>query len=188
MKLVINTDGGGQSSADVGGAAAAGYVCQTSEGIYLGSRSVCLLGTNNDAEYLGVLLAVNDIRDGVMAPLKDIDSVKFIGDSQLIVYHITGTWKCKNDKLRVHRDEIRKVVKSLPFPVDFTWERREYNTNADRLCAAAMEHGPKTNFHLPIPPDPRKKKGISHDHKTIRNRVKDFVVAVGDFEPSDPWV
>lgn len=158
MNLVINTDGGGQSGDDVGGAAAAAYVVQTDEGTYLGSRSMQLLGTNNDAEYNGVMLALNDLKAGEIAPLEEIDRVKFIADSQLIVYHITGRWKCKHERLREHRDVIRSTVKQLPFPVEFTWQRREYNTNADCLCTHAMIHGPKQVFTDPIPARPVKTK------------------------------
>lgn len=155
MKLVIHTDGGGQSGENVGGEAGAAYTCQVEDGTYIGSRSMKLLGTNNDAEYMGVLLALKDLQMGVMAPLEEIEAVRFVGDSQVIVYQLTGAYKCKHVHLRRHRDDALKIVAELPFPVRFTWERREHNKNADCLVAAAMVHGPKTSFHLPIPPDPR---------------------------------
>jgi ribonuclease HI len=182
MHLTINTDGGGQASSDVGGDAAAAYVVQTIEGTYLGSSSCQLVGTNNDAEYLGVLMAVRDLRDQLIAPHEDIESVTFIADSQLIVYHLTGDWKCKSSKLRVTRDEIRAIVKALPFPVSFTWMRREHNKNADTLCADAMVNGPKLDFTAPIPRDPRVKK----DGTRARiSRIKDFAFAIEPFETSE---
>jgi ribonuclease HI len=186
MRLIINTDGGGQASTDVGGDAAAAYVVQTEEGYYLGSKSMRLLGTNNDAEYSGVLLAMQDLFLGEIADWKDIESVTFIADSQLVVYHLTGDWKCKSPTLRVHRDRIRAIGKSLPFPVAFTWNRREFNKNADTLCAAAMEHGPKTIFTDPIPPDPRK-EGPSGTTLTKRRSVKD-AFAIEPVEPSEYWI
>lgn len=156
MKLVINTDGGGQAGDNVGGDAAAAYVVQTADGVYLGSRSIRLLGTNNDAEYNGVLLALNDLRSGEIVPIEDIESVTFIADSQLIVYHITGRWKCKHERLKMHRDKIRAIVKEFAFPIEFTWKRREFNMNADCLCTHAMAYGPKLIFTDPIPKRPAK--------------------------------
>jgi hypothetical protein len=63
MILNIFTDGGGGMSSTYCDCAAA-YVVETSENMYLGSRSVCLVGTNNDAEYMGVLSALRDMKAG----------------------------------------------------------------------------------------------------------------------------
>jgi ribonuclease HI len=165
VRLIINTDGGGQSGADVGGKAAAAYVVATEEGLYLGSRSKTLTGTNNDAEFTGVLMALQDLATNEILPLDEIEHVKFISDSQLTVFTIRGDWRCKADNLRVHRDQIHSLLKGFGFQVEFTWQRREHNTNADRLCAAAMEYGGKTDFFAPMPSDPRKSGRSKKDGK-----------------------
>lgn len=161
MILNIFTDGGGGLSSTYGDCAAA-YVVETSENMYLGSRSVCLVGTNNDAEYMGVLSALRDMKAGEFAPLDEIEKVYFMSDSMLIVNQISGEWRCKDLKLRVHLEEIQKIRNSLPFPISFGWHKRIFNTDPDRLCAAATAGSPKTVFTDPIPHDPRKKKVKSH--------------------------
>ena len=161
MILNIFTDGGGGMSSTYCDCAAA-YVVEASENMYLGSRSVCLVGTNNDAEYMGVLSALRDMKAGEFAPLDEIEKVYFMSDSMLIVNQISGEWRCKDLKLRVHLEEIQKIRNSLPFPISFGWHKRIFNTDADRLCAAATAGSPKTVFTDPIPPDPRKKKVKSH--------------------------
>jgi ribonuclease HI len=161
MILNVFTDGGGGLSSTYGDCAAA-YVVETSESLYLGSRSVCLVGTNNDAEYMGVLSALRDMKAGEWAPLPEIEKVYFMSDSMLIVNQINGEWRCKDQGLRVHLEEIRAILATLPFPISFGWHKRIFNTDADLLCAAATAGSPKTVFTDPIPRDPRKKKGKSH--------------------------
>jgi ribonuclease HI len=161
MILNIFTDGGGGLSSTYGDCAAA-YVVETSDNIYLGSRSVCMVGTNNDAEYMGVLTALRDMKAGEFASLAEIEKVYFMSDSMLIVNQINGEWRCKDQGLRVHLGEIKEILASLPFPVSFGWHKRIFNTDADLLCAAATAGAPKTVFTDPIPHDPRKKKVKSH--------------------------
>jgi ribonuclease HI len=197
MKLTIFTDGGGQPGDNVGGDAATAYVVEV-EGEYIGSRSMQLVGTNNDAEYAGVLLAMQDLVAEKIVPLTEIEEITFISDSQLIVYTLNGTWRCKAQNLKVRRDEIRELLKPLTFPVRFTWKRREHNKAADRLVAVTMDQGAKTDFETPIPPDPRKKakrakKGINHGPEEIRSDVhvsrdaKRPDVSVGDCGSDEPW-
>jgi len=87
MILNVFTDGGGGLSSTYGDCAAA-YVVETSESLYLGSRSVCLVGTNNDAEYMGVLSALRDMKAGEWVSLPEIEKVYFMSDSMLIVNQI----------------------------------------------------------------------------------------------------
>lgn len=186
IDLVIHTDGGGQSSHDVGGKAAAAYVAHTKGGTYLGSRSELLEGTNNDAEYWAVLLAVRDLDSGDVMDQRLIRSVKFIGDSQLIIYQLTGRYRCKLPHLAAHRDEIYDIVNGLHYPVTFHWERREYNTEADCVCADAMVNGPKTEFWRPIPKDPRHKEvlKLGKSRRKAINKSRP-VYAIEPFEPGE---
>jgi ribonuclease HI len=172
MILTIWTDGGGGISS-VNGPQAAAYVAQTHDGIYLGSKSTCLTGTNNDAEYVGVLLALKDLLAGEIYPVTEIERVYFMSDSMLIVNHINGNWRCKFPTLRVHLEKIQAIRKLLLFPTHFAHKKRDFNKNADRLCAAAMAYGPKTIFTDPIPSDPRKKRGKTDVRNTEPCNTRD---------------
>ena len=185
MILRIWTDGGGGASS-MNGPQAAAYVVETEDGTYIGSRSTTLTGTNNDAEYVGALLALQDLKAGIVYPLEEIEVIHFMSDSMLIVNHIGGSWRCKFANLRVHLEKIQALRKELPFPTDFTHKKRTYNVNADCLCAAAMVYGPKTIFTDPLPVDPRIKKAKAEAKPRKRAKgTSDFAPVV---ESRELWV
>src|ERR1017187_3226128 len=91
MILNVFTDGGGGLSSTYGDCAAA-YVVETSESLYLGSRSVCLVGTNNDAEYMGVLSALRDMKAGEWVSLPEIEKVYFRSEERRVGKECRSRW------------------------------------------------------------------------------------------------
>ena len=84
--------------------------------------------TVNVAEYRG-------LRDGLRAYLAagGRGPLWVIGDSQLIIYQVNGTYKVKKPELKPYHAEIMTLLPQIR-NVSITWNRREHNTAADRLA------------------------------------------------------
>lgn len=129
-KLTLFCDGGARGNP---GPAGAGVVLMAGEemvvqmGQYLGVR------TNNQAEYLAVLLGVEK------AMQCEPTSLTLYLDSQLIVKQMTGEYKIKDPTLQ----EIATAIRERLYDVQVTWEHipRERNSAADAMANHAMDHG-----------------------------------------------
>ncbi len=70
-------------------------------------------GTNNEAEYLTLIRALEDLRAELEQ--KNIDptaiQLKIFGDSQLVIQQLNGQWKAKNARMRALRDKALQLVK-----------------------------------------------------------------------------
>lgn len=118
-RLVIFTDGG--SRGNPGPSACAIYLPQTNEalGKYLGTDK-----TNNQAEYAGVLLALD------YALQSDSKNVNIYSDSQVIVYQIQGKYRCNSQSMSDLWTEVMEKISRLDsFQIDHI--RREANQEAD---------------------------------------------------------
>jgi ribonuclease HI len=128
------TDGGGQK----------GLPCACAAVIYLPKPGKCgftefQLGkplgddvTNNEAEYEGVILALES------ALRLQVPSLKIFSDSQLIVYQIRGEWKIRKEELYVYWERVLELGAEFEY-VDINWIRREQNVVSDDLCWKAKE-------------------------------------------------
>lgn len=83
-------------------------------------------GTNNQSEYSSMLELVKRI---VELKIKDI---KIMGDSQLVVNQINGSWKCSNSILSSLKQQVHKFLNKIP-KWELKWVKREKNTEADSL-------------------------------------------------------
>ena len=85
------------------------------------------MGTSNQAEYIGLY---NGVKKACELGCKHI---KIFGDSQIVIYQISGKYKCKKPKLQYYRDKI----KDLLLTKFYTWEvfhvMRKFNKEADKL-------------------------------------------------------
>ncbi len=83
-------------------------------------------GTNNIAEYLSLIELVQ------YAIGKGIKKIIIKGDSLLVVNQVNGTWKAKDSKMKMLRNE---VLDSLNYFDEWKLEhiRREFNKEADSL-------------------------------------------------------
>lgn len=120
-KLLIFGDGGSRGNP---GPAASGFVI-TDDGRVL-EQGGKYIGhtTNNQAEYQAVVLALEAAKK--FKP----GEIEFHLDSLLVVSQLNGVYKIKNQDLKVHFDEIKRLVAQFP-KVSFTHVRREFNKLAD---------------------------------------------------------
>lgn len=150
MFLYINTDGGCiDNTSNPPGLASASYVARAANKActYMGGRSTTFNGTNNDAEYRAVLLALEDL-----AEWDGVEGVQIRCDSQLVISQITGAAKAKNVRIREYVNRVRRLLDSLPFHCAFKLIPREQNQEADWLCTHALFRGPKTDRMTEMPP------------------------------------
>lgn len=97
------------------------------------------MGTNNIAEYRGLLLGLKTVKNKVRAP--DRCDLILLLDSKLIVDQINGEWHYKEEHLRVLRDEALEIIRELRGIYDnvsASWIPREQNSNAGSLCQAQL--------------------------------------------------
>jgi ribonuclease HI len=101
------------------------------EGLFLGKK------TNNQAEYLALLLAlllVNKLfKDKKISPT----SLRFFSDSELLVKQMNGIYQVKNEQLKVLRMLI--LTQLQPHKATFAHVFREQNTQADALANEGVD-------------------------------------------------
>ena len=87
-------------------------------------------GTNNEAEYCGLLLGMREARDRYK-----LGKLIIRMDSALVVNQVNGKWKCKAENLKPYL----KAAKSLLQPGwILEWIPRDQNSVADRLANKAV--------------------------------------------------
>lgn len=90
---------------------------------YLGNNK-----TNNESEYIALYLALQHGLDlGIHR-----GKVSIYGDSQLVIYQVTGEWKNKKPHLRTLMQKVHKLLESYD---DYTleWVPRDWNGQADHM-------------------------------------------------------
>lgn len=82
--------------------------------------------TNNIGEWAGVTNALRRLKaDGHSG------KVHIKGDSQLVIYQLTGIYKCKKDTLKPYYNECLELLTNWEWTA--TWIAREQNQEADTL-------------------------------------------------------
>jgi ribonuclease HI len=136
-KITVYTDGGSRGNPGLAGAG----VYMEDEGGKEFYREAKFLGnkTNNEAEYLAFLMAVDQLlRYEVKNPGK-IKSVEFFLDSKLVVEQINQRWKIKKAELKQLAESAWKNLSILPYSTSVKHLLREKNTIADQLANEAMD-------------------------------------------------
>jgi ribonuclease HI len=153
MKIIINTDGGCRfNSKEEPGVASAAFVAYTEDGQYLASQSAVLTGTNNVAEYQGVLLAAQALPVLLTQPMNGTPvSVEIRCDAMLIVKQMTGQWEFKDRELLRLAEQCQEALRTLGVPHTFVWVPREQNKDADHLCNLALDGQVKTDLFTAFP-------------------------------------
>lgn len=83
--------------------------------------------TNNVAEYLSLLHGLRWLES---VESKDEFRVLIVGDSQLVLNQIAGTWKCKHERMRQHLAEATRRLSEFAH-YSCLWEPR--NKNVERF-------------------------------------------------------
>jgi len=136
-KIKIYTDGGSRGNPGIAGVGiyiedAAGKEIYH-EAKFLGTK------TNNEAEYLAFLEALNFLLRYEIKNPGLIESAEFFLDSKLVVEQISRRWKIKKAELRELAEAAWKNLSSLPYPTSIKHLLRENNKIADQLANEAMD-------------------------------------------------
>ncbi len=112
-----------------------GYVLQIGDATYSKYQGIEGDGTNNIAEYLALL-------DGIAEATKHLrhtedNKLHIYSDSQLMVNQILGSYKVKNEHLKLLRDDVLKALQRFDWKIE--WIPREYNAEADKLSKQGIE-------------------------------------------------
>jgi ribonuclease HI len=155
--LTVHTDGGARGNP---GPAAFAYVIETPEGEVIEHAQCLGRMTNNQAEYLGLVNALEHC-----LRLGKGHTVKAFSDSELMVKQINGEYRVKNEELR----ELYKKAKELSRQFKgftITHVRRNENSHADRLYNEALDGTPSAAKSKATPTD-----NSSHANEWLKNRA-----------------
>jgi probable phosphoglycerate mutase len=129
-KAVVYIDGG--SRGNPGDAAFGVYACDAD------GRPVAAFGrflgrmTNNEAEYSGLLAALQWARQ------EDVQELHVRADSELMVKQMNGQYRVKSPNLKPLFEDARRLTRGFSrFAIEHV--RRERNAEADRLANLAMD-------------------------------------------------
>lgn len=89
--------------------------------------------TNNEAEYVALLLAAREIN--ILKLADEGDDIFVFSDSALAVNQMNKTWKTKDKKFIPIQEAIRELFNG--YNVFYVWINREQNKEADRLANEA---------------------------------------------------
>jgi ribonuclease HI len=136
MLLNIYTDGGSRGNPGIAGYGVVIYDDQ--KNILYQEAKFIGIKTNNEAEYSGVIAALEWIKKN-----KDnykISSLNFFADSQLMIRQLQGLYKVKAPNLLPLFAYSQQLLTQINLPTKFTDVRRELNKLADQLANQAMDN------------------------------------------------
>ncbi len=99
----------------------------TKRGYFLGKK------TNNEAEYLALLIGVSIFKKLAAAH----DHLSVFSDSLLLIKQMTGEYRVRKPELQQLHALIKKILE--PFSCNFTHVYRENNTEADALANKGID-------------------------------------------------
>jgi ribonuclease HI len=105
------------------------------EGLYLGKK------TNNQAEYLALLLAVLFVEKLIAEKKVAFTRIRFFSDSELMIKQMNGIYKVKNEQLQALHGIITTRLKK--YVCSFTHVLRGKNADADALANLGVDHKKK---------------------------------------------
>lgn len=77
-------------------------------------------GTNNEAEWIGMIMAV-------LTAVKQDRPVTILGDSKLVISQADGVWKCKQPHLQKYLAEFKDIATTAQHAVKLQHVRRHLN-------------------------------------------------------------
>lgn len=89
-------------------------------------------GTNNEAEYEGLLLGLEHARAA------GVDALDVRGDSQLVLRQLEGRYQVRKDHLKPLHARAKRLLGSFQ-QVHLQWVRRDDNRAADRAANEALD-------------------------------------------------
>src|SRR5690554_3087034 len=134
MSLIIHTDGGSRSNP--GNAAIGVVVFHNNECIYEQATYIGI-ATNNEAEYRGLLAALEWLQQNVSEFPSGIPVICKL-DSKLVVEQLNKNWKIKEPRMAELAQKCWNIMATLPFKITLTHVRRAENAAADALVNQAL--------------------------------------------------
>ncbi|MFB5086042.1 ribonuclease H family protein [Psychrobacillus sp. PGGUH221] len=92
------------------------------------------LTSNNEAEYAALHLGLQELEILNVHHLP----VRFIGDSQVVINHLSEEWPVVEKDLSSWADKIEKKIKDLGIQPEYELVQRKANAEADRLATQAL--------------------------------------------------
>lgn len=123
-KITIMFDGASKSNPGISGA---GYVFYNGETEILTGGVHCGIKTNNEAEYMGMIVALEQ------AKKMNFKNVHVKGDSNLVIKQMTGEFKIRSPKLFHYYSQAKELVEHFD-SIEFEHVRREFNKRADAVA------------------------------------------------------
>lgn len=87
--------------------------------------------TNNEAEYMALILLLNAARE------RNVTKLKIYGDSKLVISQVSKQWKINLPHLRALAQEAWKLMEGMQ--VILGWIPREQNKRADELSNQGID-------------------------------------------------
>ena len=132
MTLKIYTDGGAKGNP---GPAAIGTAFYLNEKNIFKHKENIGIATNNVAEYLAVIKALENIKNQIskIKNVYQVSNIQLFSDSQLLINQVRGLFKVKNSKIREFILKIRMLEQEIDLPISYHLIPREKNRVADKL-------------------------------------------------------
>jgi ribonuclease HI len=137
--LTIHTDGAARGNP---GPAAFAYVIELPDGSQIEEAGCLGRMTNNQAEYIGLVRALEHALQ-----LGPHHRLTILSDSELMVKQMNGEYRVKNGDLKDLHDQAQELRKKFK-AVHLRHVRRADNKQADRLCNDALD-GKRAAQHEP---------------------------------------
>jgi ribonuclease HI len=142
MRAIAYCDGGGNT----GTPCSCAVVLKIGETFYESATKLDV-ETNNQAEYHGVLLALN------FAMKKGVKDLTLFSDSQLVVHQMNGVYDSRHPHLKPLLIRAKKIAKQFR-SFEIVWVERKHNKRADALCRE-VTRSPYGSFERTRGPSPK---------------------------------
>lgn len=137
MEISVYTDGGARGNP---GPAGYGLVIYDEDKKIIYQESKFLgIKTNNEAEYLGLIAALNWLRENQSQ--LNIRQIVFNSDSELLVRQLNHQYKVKAKNLKNYFVTVQNLLTQINLPSTFNHVFRQSNSLADKLANQAMDSG-----------------------------------------------
>lgn len=133
--VIVYFDGGFDRATETAGLGCVIYYEQNDRSFRLRRNAqVVGLKSNNEAEYAALHLAVQEL---ALLKVHHLP-VRIIGDSRVVINHLTEEWPAIEENLSKWADKIEEQITALAIYPDYYLVGRNANKEADRLATQAL--------------------------------------------------
>jgi ribonuclease HI len=133
--ITVYFDGGFDLATKAGGLGCVIYYDQNGKSYRMRRNvQVAELISNNEAEYAALHFSLQELE---LLNVHDL-SIRFIGDSRVVINHLSEEWPVIEQNLFSWADRIESKMKALGIRPQYELVSRKANAEADRLASQAM--------------------------------------------------